>query len=66
MYAIHSEKQAPISGEFEYKTPYGGTVIVTAVGDKPGLPSTIWDDKKDLGEVTEFVRMVSKPLEFGA
>jgi hypothetical protein len=63
MYAVHSVKQAQLTGESEYLTPDGRKVIVTSVENKPGCPSIIWDDKKDLGEVTCWIRKVSFPVK---
>lgn len=59
-YAIYSKKQAELSGEFEYQTLAGETVIATAVSKIPGCPETKWNDKVDLGPVVQFVRRISK------
>ena len=60
MYGIYSQKQNQILGfKSEYKTPSGGVVIVTEVSETPGCcPSTVFDDKIDMGEVTEHVKTI--------
>jgi hypothetical protein len=60
-YAIHSKKQAMVTGEVEYSTPEGGTVIVTEVSDRLGAPDSLWDDKEDRGMAVAFIRRVSEP-----
>jgi hypothetical protein len=60
-YAIHSKKQAMVTGELEYSTPDGGTVIVTEVSDLPGAPESVWDDKESRGMAVKYIRRVSEP-----
>lgn len=58
-YGIYSDKQSKLTGIFLYLTPEGKTVKVTSVSDTPGVPSSHWDDKVDIGEVTKFVKRIS-------
>lgn len=61
MYAIYSAKQTECCPILVYEKPDGSEVLVTAVEDKPGCPSIMWDDKQDRGEVARFLRVYSKP-----
>ncbi len=58
-YAVYSEKQAECSGVIWWENVDGKRVLVTAVSDKPGCPSTKCDDKQDLGEVKRFIKRIS-------
>lgn len=58
-YGIYSYKQSKFTGIFLYLTPEGKTVKVTSVSDTPGVPTSNWDDKVDIGEVTQFVKRIS-------
>jgi len=61
MYAVYSKRQAEVSGTHIYGRPDGTEIEVTAVDTIPGCPETVWPDKIDLGEVTEWVRHGAKP-----
>ncbi len=55
-YAVYSVKQAAVNGTSIYQRPDGTEVEITAIGKIRGCPETVWPDKKDLGEVTTFIR----------
>jgi len=59
MYGWFSEKQSRYI-LCEYRTPAGGTVIVTSVTKGPEH-GTAWDDIICVGEVTEWVRTIVRP-----
>ena len=60
LYGVYSEQQKQFTGELEYTTPDGGTVIVTEVGSR-GCPHSLWPDKVDKGQVEHCVRVITRP-----
>lgn len=57
MRGVYSKQQAEINGTFIYETPDGREVEISCLCSK-GIKecSCKWPERKDLGEVTRFVR----------
>ncbi len=63
-YGIFSKKQAEIAGVILYENLDGKLVWVTMISDFPGAPECEFDDKHDIGEVTNLVKRISKGNTF--
>lgn len=54
-WGFFSEKAVAFGvGTSFYKTPDGGRVEVTAIDEDPEAKTYLWDDKRPVGEVTEY------------
>jgi hypothetical protein len=64
-FAIYSEEQKENAGSLIYLTPSGEEVEVTYISkDKGGLATLPFKDKVFMGEVTKFIKRVSKGKMF--
>jgi len=64
IFAVYSEKQKMIAGSRIYRRSDGSLVEVTCVENTPNCPGgCYWDDKVDMGEVTEFVKIGYWPAD---
>lgn len=54
-YGIYSFKAERSRGSLRYGKPGGGSVIVTCVSDTPEAAFYHWDDKRCVGEVTDYL-----------